>query len=175
MNKDIIDKIKQAAKRDVKKRRDPRYLQTMTFLTRKGLLKTNQNFDVHRPRIDANDAVWAGVHVEPRIIEVLPAAILHFPKTFTGLDALPKTLIEILYLIQEDATEGPDFHGIEFNKMKFWANIQLKDKRTKPNQEKRQPRTFRLRPEILKKLELLVKSGKYLNQTHALEVALEKL
>ncbi len=175
MNKNIIDKIKQAARRDAKKRKDLRYLQTMTFLTRKGLLKTNQIFNVHLPRLDANDAVWAGVHVEPRILEVLPAAILHFPKAFTGLKKLPKTLIEIIYLIQDDAKEGPGFHGIEFNKMKFWANIQLKDKRTKPNKEKRQTKTFRLRPELLKKLEQLVDSGRFPSQTHALEVALEKL
>lgn len=175
MNKKIIDQIKQAAERDAKKRKDVRYLRTMALLIRKGLLKANGAFELYQPRIDINDAIWAGVHVEPRILEVLPAAILHFPKCFTGLDTLPKEFTEILQLIKEDAETGPDFHGIEFGKMKFWANTQLKDRRTKPTLEKRQTKTFRLRPETLKKLERLVSSGKYLNQTHALEMALETM
>lgn len=175
MDKKIIDQIIRAAKKDAKNRKDRRYLQTMALLTRKGLLKANESFNLYRPRIDVNDALWAGVHVEPRILEVLPAALLHFPKAFTGIKNLPEELDLILGLIKKNVEKGPTYHGIEFKKMKFWANTPLQDSRTKPTNEKRKTRTFRLRPDILKKLEKLVLSGKYSSQTQALEAALEKL
>lgn len=175
MNKKTINQIKQAAKKDAQKRKDLRYLQTMTLLTRKGLLKANQKFKLYRPRININDAVWAGLNVEPRIIEVLPAAILHFPKAFTGIKTLPKDLTRILNLIRENAEEGPAFYGTDFKKMKFWANTPLRDKRTKPTREKRQTKTFRLKPFVIEKMNKLVSSGKYKSQSQVLEAALEKL
>ena len=60
--KKLIDKILQGAKQDEQLRLDPRYLETMGFLTAKGFLKTNQNI-IARPnkRIAIHDAIWAGM------------------------------------------------------------------------------------------------------------------
>jgi hypothetical protein len=55
--KALIKKISVLAQQDKKRRQDPRYLK---------------------------DALWAGRIVEPRILEVLPAAYERFKKHFSG-------------------------------------------------------------------------------------------
>jgi hypothetical protein len=57
--------------------------------------------------------------------------------------------------------------------MRFWANTKLLDKRTKPIQERRRTKSFRLKPETLLKLEKLAESGKFRDQTGALEAAIK--
>src|SRR5688572_24526243 len=79
----ILKKIKQAARRDRKKRLDPRYIRTMAFLTAKGFLFANRRFPQWpNLRLQIDDAIWAGKNVEPRILEVLPAAVLRLGRRF---------------------------------------------------------------------------------------------
>jgi len=171
-NNNLLKAFKEKARHLKLNQKDVRFQRTMAFLKAKGLLDTNLNIKPHlRGRLKLNDVLWAARNVEPRIIEVLPAAMLHFPKNFTGI--APQELKKILVCIQHGDNEGPDFEGLEYKKMKFWANTQLKDKRTKPVQEKRQPKAFRLNPKTLAILNNLVKTGKFKDQTQALEAAVE--
>ncbi|CAB1076551.1 hypothetical protein JY97_09665 [Alkalispirochaeta odontotermitis] len=84
-DKDLIKKIKQIAQRDMRHRLDPRFLKVMGFLVAKGFLHTNKKIPLNpNEHIDLKEAVWAGHVVEPRILEVLPAAYERFKKHFYG-------------------------------------------------------------------------------------------
>jgi len=73
--KDFIKKIKKLAQQDEKRRLDPRYLKVMGFLAAKGFLYINKKILLNpNGHINLTDAIWAGRFVEPRILEVLPAA-----------------------------------------------------------------------------------------------------
>jgi hypothetical protein len=172
-NARILKAFREKAKQTALNRKDVRFKKTMAFLKAKGLLDTTLPI---RPlpgaRIDITDALWAAKYVEPRILEVLPAAILHFHKNFVGFDRAPENLKNVLKKIERNEENGPDIDGIEYKKMKFWANAKLRDGRTKPIQEKKRTKIFRLKPEALAKLEELVRSGKFQDQTEALEAAL---
>ncbi len=98
MMKAFRDKARQTALN----RNDNRFIKTMGFLKAKGLLDTT--LPIHpwpRARIDIADALWAAKYVEPRILEVLPAAILHFPKNFVGIERAPEKLKIILMRIEQ--------------------------------------------------------------------------
>lgn len=175
-NKNLIEKFKKLAKRNKAQRKDLRFIRTIALLRAKGLLHTNLPIKPATGlRLDINDVLWAGKNVEPRILEVLPAAILHFRNNFVGTDKLPKELELVIREIQANAEVGPDFEGIPFHKMKYWANMQLRDRRTKPEAEKRRLKAFRLRRHTLDKLKTLVATGKFNDQTSALEAAVAKL
>jgi hypothetical protein len=175
-SKELIKKFKAKAKQIEADRRDVRFVKTIAFLKAKGLLTTTLPIaPAPGVRLNVQDVLWAGQRVEPRIIEVLPAALLRFPKNFVGLDRMPAELKEVIKGIQQNVENGTDFAGIKFQQMRYWANMPLKDKRTKPVGERKQIRTFRLHADVLRKLEQLVASGKYKDQTSALEAAVKKL
>ena len=98
MNKRVyIKKIKEIAQQDKGRRLDPRYLKVMGFLVAKGFLYINKKIHLNpNGHINLKDAIWAGRLVEPRILEVLPAAYERFkmkencPKLF---DLNPKQWI----------------------------------------------------------------------------------
>jgi hypothetical protein len=165
-------RIEAAAKRDARLRRDARYLGVLGFLAAKGLLTTNQDVRARaRRRIQIEDAIWAGKNVEPRILEVLPAAVMRFPKNFEYTRNVPRELAGIVDLLKARREEGPDFLGIPFAKLRVWADLRLADRRTKPVAEKKIMRTFRLTPAVVCRLqELARETGCTL--TEALERAL---
>ncbi len=73
---EILKRIVAKAKVDAKMRKEPRFLKVMGFLVAKGFLDVN--YPVPRlpnQRLLLEDAIWAGKNVEPRILEVLPAAL----------------------------------------------------------------------------------------------------
>lgn len=160
MNKlDFLKKIKRAAQQDTKNRRDHRYLRVMGFLTAKGFLYTNKKIPrLPNAKIDIEDAIWAGRKVEPRILEVLPAAILRLRNHF-NYD--PTKHIEIKQILDAMLNDEPGyFFGIAIEKIRPWLEIKLKDGRTKKLTEKKVTKTFRLRPETLKKMaEIKARTG----------------
>lgn len=162
MNKKaLLKKIMVQARRDQRNRHDPRFLNTMGFLVAKGFLKAN--FDVpHLPnkRLCIDDAIWAGENVEPRILEVLPAAVLrlgkHFDLEFNQNKKLATT-VEQLRLRQKT---GDDFMKNPYEKIKVWADFPLLDKRVKRIAEKKVIKTFRLNPLALDKLQKIARETK---------------
>lgn len=161
-NKLLIQKIKNAAQKDAVKRKDIRYKRAMGFLIKKGFLKTNDDFEkFYQTKCLVQDFIWAGKNVEPRILEVLPAAIARFPKAFIFGDAKDdiqlKKVIEDLRIRNE---KGNDFLKIPYGKIKVWMNLSLKDKRTKTSADKKIMKSFRLKPETLLKIkEMKLKNG----------------
>ncbi len=174
--KTLKDKIKKKAALNEAHRKDIRFIKTIAVLKGKGLLRTNLPIAATKSaRLDINHAIWAGRTVEPRILEVLPAAILHFPKTFLNLANMPPDLEKVVKMIRANKEDGEDFEGIPFAKMRHWANTQLRDRRTKPVETLKQTRTFRLRQDAIDKLAKLVEAGTFPDQTSAIEAAIDKL
>lgn len=154
--KAIIKKIEKAVKLDKKYRRDIRYKTTMAFLVKKGFLKTNKDFkNYYRAKIFVKDAIWAGKHVEPRILEVLPAAIARLPKQFVNLDNKNMDLDIAVKNLLLKKKEGPIFMGIPFNKYKVWMDLTLADGRTKPENQKKIARTYKLHPNTIENISQL--------------------
>lgn len=167
---DLIKKIRNQAKRDQKLRRDPRHLNAMGLLLAKGLLHTNQVIlPTPNKRITIRDALWAGTWVEPRILEVLPAAVIRFKNHFDiqNLPQFEDLHLVITALINQDAI-GPDFMGIPYEKLKVWVEFKLPDQRLKLPSERKKLKTFRLDPKAIETLKSIAIANSC-TETEALE------
>jgi hypothetical protein len=175
MRKNILKEIKKNALKDQRNRRDPRYIRVMAFLTAKGFLLANQTFPHGgNMRLRIDDAVWAGKTLEPRILEVLPAADLRFGKHFDLEPAHHRELANTLADLKEFKAKGRDFQGVPYEKLKVWVSHKLKDGRLRTLENKKVPRNFRFSPQTILKLELLAKKFKK-NQTAVLEDLIEQV
>lgn len=149
-----LDFLKQArltVKHLEKKKKDPRYTRIIGFLVGKGFLHANRALlTVPNIRINIEDAIWAGRNVEPRILEVLPAAVIRLEKHF---DYNPEVHLELKRAIEQLKGNGEgDFFGVPTEKMRPWLYIRLKDKRTKSFDERKVTKTFRLSPNAIERL-----------------------
>ncbi len=162
MNKlSLLKKIKARASADAKLRCDCRFLETMGFLVAKGLLKTNLNIPLlPNKRLKIENVIWAGKNVEPRILEVLPVAVLRLKKHFDFDKNRHKDLACIIDQLHKRMEDGTEFFGIPYQKLKIWTELPMKDKRIKPFEDKKIMKTFRFRPEISQKLKDLAKQKK---------------
>lgn len=169
---DFLKRIVRGAKRDQINRRDPRYLETMGFLVAKGFLKTHQDLPL-RPnkKILLADAIWAGMNVEPRILEVLPAAVVRLPRHFDLDQNRHGELFATVEKLRKQEKNGDLLWGIPYEKLKVWAHLPLKDRRMKDIREKKVTKTFRLKPAVVRKLRQLAKKLDC-TETEALERAL---
>jgi hypothetical protein len=101
------------------------------------------------------EALWVGTRIEPRVLEVLPAAILRFPGIFLDIDKVPKDLREILDSIISGETIRGEWRGIDMTRIGFWLNSPLGDGRSVPFKERRVVKSFRLSPTTVRKIEHL--------------------
>ncbi len=122
------------------------------FLVAKGLLIGPSVKPMSSVKIKISDAVNTGLTFEPRVLEVLPAALLHFPRSFLGYDDMPEQLKEVLACIRRGDESGPSIAGIPYSAMLRWANEPLPDKRTRPEKERRITKAFRLKKSTLDRL-----------------------
>jgi len=160
-NKKILEQIKSSAIKDDIYRKDIRYKKAIAFLVRKGFLKTNLAFEnYYNSKIKVTDLIWAGQKVEPRILEVLPAAAARLPKSFIFDETKYKRNLQKVVLdLQDNKKTGTDFLKIPYAKLKVWMNLPLNDGRTKVTDQKKIMRTFRLNPETIYKMKLLKKKN----------------
>lgn len=122
------------------------------FLVAKGLLRSPNFEPCGSAKLTVTDFILTAQEIEPRVLAVLPAALIHFPATFLDRFKLPTQLQEILNRIAKDMMEGPEFYGVSFNEMKRWANANLKDKRAKPLAQRKVRKTYRFSPEVTQRL-----------------------
>ena len=156
-NKKILQKIKSSAAKDSKNRADLRYKRAIAFLVKKGFLKKNESFlNYYQARNRVADFIWAGQNVEPRILEVLPAAAARLPRAFIFLNSQDETvLLNVINQLKMKFENGDDFMNMPYNKIKIWMNINLLDGRTKKSNEKRVMKTFRLKQLTIEKIRKL--------------------
>ncbi len=171
---EFIKKIKQKAKQDQKNRQDPRFLNVMGFLVAKGFLQVNFELPLlPNKRIHIEDAIWVGLNVEPRVLEVLPAAVLRLGKHFDfDVEKYPELAAVIQALRKQEESEIT-FLEIPFNKLKTWIHYPLKDNRMKSLTERKITKTFRLKPEVIAYLKQMAKEM-HCSETEVLEKSLLK-
>ncbi len=156
MNPKILAGFKQLAKRNARRRNDLRFTNTIGLLVAKGLLATNRPIlDRPNARIDVSDALWAGKNVEPRILEVLPAAIARLPKHFRiplKPTAEETQLLATAGALSKHVLDGEPFLGIEYKKLKVWMDLPLRDGRIRSGNARKRMKSFRLRSDAIEKL-----------------------
>jgi hypothetical protein len=173
MNKDaLIRKIKAKAKQDEKNRRDRRFLEAMGFLVAKGFLKTNLGMPLlPNKRLRIDDVIWAGQNVEPRILEVLPAAVLRLGKHFDLDPTVHRELAEVVDQLRKRDENGNAFYGMPYEKVRVWTDFPLRDKRVKPLTKRKVVKTFRLDPIAVESLRKIAEQ-KGCTETEVLETLL---
>jgi hypothetical protein len=128
----------------------------MGFLTAKGFLQTNLKVPLTpNKRIRVEDALWAGKNVEPRILEVLPAAVLRLGKHFEIDPARHGDLIAVVEQLRKRDQGGNAFLGMPYEKIRQWAELPLRDKRVKKVTEKKVVKSFRLEPKLVDRLRVM--------------------
>jgi hypothetical protein len=122
------------------------------FFVNKGLLYGDVKKPVSTFKIEIEDIFYIGENIEPRVLEVFPAALIHFPKTFIGKSKIPKEMNEIIKNIKKNKKTGPNYKHIEYKNMYRWAQKNLNDKRTRKLEDIKVNKTFRFKPDVYKKL-----------------------
>jgi hypothetical protein len=125
-----------------------------------------------KSKVDLNEAIAIGKAVEPRILEVLPAAVLSFPRSFLHAENVPPEFRTVLVALRT-GRNGPTFEGIPFKKFLDAANRPIKNKKRKILAERRIPKSFRFSPAILN---ILIERSqrKGIDQTAYLEMLIAK-
>ena len=142
------------------------------FFVAKGLLISEYYAPKGSERLNSKDVLWVAKHAEPRVLEVLPAAILHFPSSFPDKEKFPRIIHKIVEAIKAGETDGPEIKGFSYKDMKRWADMELSDQRTVPLSKKKVLKAFRLRPSIIELLQEKAEA-KGLNATSYLEELIE--
>jgi hypothetical protein len=172
MKPEMDKRLQALARQDAKNRLDSRFLNTMGFLVAKGLLGYNRPItEKPNAKLGLRDVIWAGENVEPRILEVLPAAFTRFERHFI----IPENptqgeqrLLEIRVGVIKNRTDLPDFFDIPYAKYHVWLNFPLSDRRTRPLSERKRMKTFRLRPKTIEHLSALAEKRE-MSETDLLE------
>ena len=147
---------------------DPRSKAVLGFLVAKNLLFHNDFLPLPSAKFTIRDALWVSENVEPRVLEVLPAVILHFPSAISRSGRMPQRLLEVKKKIKAGEDKGPALNGIPYKAMQRWANAPLKDKRTKPERKKRRIKSFKLSLEATHLLRVLA-AQRNVTQTQVVE------
>ncbi len=142
--------------------KDSRTKRVIGFLVAKGLLMHNHFNPRRAGTFSIDDAIWVAKNVEQRVLEVLPAALIHFPAAISGKEKMPQKLHDIVECIIANKDNGPSFNDISYKDMKRWANHPLKDGRTKPLKDQKKMKSFKLSPAACERLNQLAKQ---LNQS----------
>ncbi len=166
MKKEFIQKFTQLLN-------DKRTKKVLGFLIAKGFLLGEGIKPKPNVKILIEEALWVGKKVEPRVLEVLPAALIHFPKTFIGYAFIPLDLMEIIECIKKNKEMGPDYFGIRYQDMKRWAEKSSNDKRTKPLSQIRVNKTLRFNAYLWNKIKSHAQS-KNISLTQYLEDLIKK-
>lgn len=146
----LIQKAQAVLKRDQKRKTDPRYIRTIGLLSGKGMLLAPNVSLAPSAKVAVSDAYWVATHIEPRVWEILPAAVLHFPRSFIGAHAFPE-LMEVVSQLKREQV-GNDFKGVPFNQIKRWADFKPADGRTKSLADLKIMRSFRLSKDCIAKI-----------------------
>lgn len=138
-------KLKSEALQELKN--STKYRRVIGLLTSLDLLVSVEPVPKTVSKVELKDVLEIGRKVEPRVLEVLPAALLSSPKSFFHIDEAPEDLQQVVSAL-EKGEEGPDFESVPFKKIYEAANRPVKDKRRKRVSERRVSKTFRFSRDI---------------------------
>jgi hypothetical protein len=100
---------------------DPRIERVLGFLAAKQFLVVPGVIPHPRARLPIEDVLHVARTVEPRVFEVFPAAYIRYPKSFLHIHKIPMELRNIIRAIRLGEKEFTGFGGIEYTRMKRWA------------------------------------------------------
>ena len=116
------------------------YKAVIDFFVSRGYLYA-ENFDRVRS-IKLSEVFSVGLD-EPRVFAVLPAALLRSTRGIHLDVEIPLDLKAVLGALKKDLEEGPDYKGVHYSELRRWANLKIKDSRSKPQKEKKVTKSFR--------------------------------
>lgn len=146
-------------------RRDPRFRRAIGALVRAGLLTTTLE-DLPSPRpVRLSDLLFAG-ELEPRVLELLPALVLKRPRMVRLPKKLPADLADVIDRARR-GQELPSFRGVAPAAYLPWI-----ERLGRPGHGKALMRSFRLRPEDLRRLRQLKQRTGAPSETDVLREAL---
>lgn len=135
------------------KRSDPRFRRALGALVRAGLLTSTLEGLPAPTRVRLSELLFAG-DAEPRVLELVPALVLKR----TQLVRVPKTLPEDLRRVVDAVRHGrplPAFRGVAPGSYLPWI-----ERLGRAGRGRAVPKSFRLRPEDLRRLrELKARTG----------------
>lgn len=147
---------------------EERFVNILLFLKNKGLLLLNKELKtIRNKKINVKDILDLA-RIEPRVIEVFPAAYIRFESKFVNASAIPDELNRIIKELRQGIDGKNEFMGISQKQMLRWCNSKLRDNRSKPLKEKKVLSSFKLSPMAIKKLNELNAKSK-LTKTEILE------
>lgn len=130
------------------------------FLVAKGLLISPQFPPCGAVKLTVDDFIATANEIEPRVLAVLPAAIIHFPKSFLDYGRLPREVKDVIDSILAGSKTGPELLGVPYEEMNRWAHAKLKDARARPLNVRRVRKTYRFQPKIAANLRKLARKEK---------------
>ncbi len=149
--KDIKNRLKVINDQNKEIHNSASYLRVIGVLSGLGFLIAPNIKPCANSKIDFEEAFKIGISIEPRVLEVLPAAILSFPKSFLHYE---KASVEFKQLVEaiRKGKVGADYNGIKFDKFYQAAIRPIKNRKRKIMTERRISKTFRLRPAVVNEI-----------------------
>ena len=123
-----------------KKNNEQTFQNVINFLASRGYLYVENSIRVKS--INLSDALSVGTE-ESRVFSVLPAALLRSKKGINIDISMPEDLKIVLESLKKDLESGPDFRGVTYKELRRWANLKVKDSRSKPQRDKKITKSFR--------------------------------
>ena len=145
---ELIAAARKVSRRDMRARKDARFLRAMGVFQRVGLLHGNMGINPLPGSLALSDVLWAG-RFEPRFFELIPAVLIKKPALVRLDTEIPDDLEQVLAHLRKNEVP-PDFRGLPGSDIARW--VPLVGHR---NKTPTQPKTFRFRrgdTELLREL-----------------------
>ena len=118
---DIIIRAQEIVRQRAPLYKDPRFIAVAGALAAKKLLFFDQCYPAPKKKISIADILWVGENLEPRVLEVFPAALLRFPSLFKAakkrlgsyMSLWEEMRVVVRYIVFE--TWDQLFHRITYN------------------------------------------------------------
>jgi len=149
---DIIIRAQEIVRQRAPLYKDPRFIAVAGALAAKKLLFFDQRYPAPKKKISIADILWVGENLEPRVLEVFPAALLRFPSLFKAAKKLPHDLADLINCLKKQSSAGPLWRNIPYERLLFWTNASVADGRGVPLNQRKIVRSYRILPSSAKAL-----------------------
>ncbi|GAB4419563.1 MAG: hypothetical protein OHK0056_29740 [Bacteriovoracaceae bacterium] len=142
------------------------------MLVKKGILRVNYEIDeklFYLRRLVAKDFV-AGIETNPRLLGPAIVLLVCHPKVMENLEELPVDVAETVIALRKGQKEGPDCRYEKYKAL-YQLCQHSSDGRVK-GVNKKIRKNYRIDPSVEKKIQKLLESGKFQNETEIIEKAI---
>lgn len=155
------------------KGRDRRFRRTLRFFAAKGYIQTALPPALaYRQKISTKDLLWSCEHVEPRLYQLIPAALLRFEGHFEPFGEWPPELQRMTESLKNDLDQPVSWQGFSDSVIKGWLSFPTGDRRSRRAGSK--IISLRIKTETCRFLDLYCEERK-IDRTEGIHRAIEKL